>query len=80
MREYKEMVPEHLRSEHGSIADTRWSSKSGIMHQIFQLLNASPEAAAEYGNKPARRRADVKADAAGFPFYSFLSFFSFLKL
>lgn len=74
------MVPEHLLSEHGCIVDTRWSSKSGLMRQIFQLLTASPEAAAEYADKPARHRADVKADAAGFPFYSFLSFFSSVKL
>lgn len=52
------------------------------MRQIFQLLNASPEAAAEYANKPARRRADVKAavkaDAVAFPSYSFISFFLFI--
>lgn len=79
-REREEMVPEHLPSEHGCIVDTRWSSKSGLMRQIFQPLNASPEAAAEYADKPARRWADVKADAVGFPFYSVTSFFSSLKL
>lgn len=73
-------MPEHLRSEYGCVVDTRWSSKSGLMWQIFQFLNALPEAAAKYAKKPARCRADVIADAAGFPFYSFISFFSSITL
>lgn len=67
------MVPEHMRSEQGCVLDTRWGSKSGLMRQISQLL--SPKAAAEYADKPARRRADVKTDAVGFSFYYFFLFF-----
>lgn len=73
-------MPKHLHSEHGSVVDIRWGSKSWLIEQIFQLLNASPEAAVEYTDKPARCRADVKADAVGFPFHSFISFCSTLKL
>lgn len=73
-------MPEHLRPECGSGAHTRWNPESGLMRQISQLLNASPEAAAECADKPAGRRADVKADVVAFPFYSLLSFFSSLKL
>lgn len=74
-----EIMPEHLRLEHGCVVGTRWSSRSGLMRQIFQLLNASPEASAEYADKPARRRADVKADEDAFPSYFFLLFLFILK-
>lgn len=60
------------------MVDTRWSSKSGLMRQILQLLSVLPEAAAEDADTPARRQAAVET-AVGFHFHSFGSLVSSLK-
>lgn len=72
---WTQFEPGHPRREYRCVVDTRWSSRSGSMHQILPLLNVAPEAAAENADAPARSGAAVKA-AAGFRFHPFISLFS----